>query len=163
MSPLKSFLTKAKAAATSITSSAAFNEKLSVVIGNEAADADSIISALTYAYLKQQQQASTSTSTTTLPSSVIPLCCIPKKDLKLRRDIELLLQKTDIDINELICLDDFPTLSSSTLSELILVDHNNLSQDLSHLSSFVTEIVDHHKDMNAYPNVSGDKRYIILF
>ena len=46
------------------------------------------------------------------------------------------------------------------MDELILVDHNKLSRDLAHLSSSVSEIVDHHKDMGEYHKVSGDRRNI---
>merc|ERR1711871_47078 len=72
MSPLKLFLQRSRAVATTLTN--ASSQRIAVVIGNEAADADSIVSALTYAYLKQQQKDQRQTSTS--PSTVIPLCSV---------------------------------------------------------------------------------------
>jgi exopolyphosphatase len=145
---LKQFLTTSKSAVLEISSNT-FTKRASIVLGNEAADADSIISALTYAYLKESNQVHPPTQ------SFIPLCSVPKADLILRRDVEVLLQRVGIELNDLLCIDEFPLDQISTIN---LVDHNILALPLSFLGGKVSEIVDHHQDMNRYPEVNGDAR-----
>lgn len=96
------------------------------------------------------------------PFRAIPLCCIPKRDLVLRRDVEILLQSVDIQLNELICYDECPLdiIPESIDFSITLVDHNKLSLPLSKLGNKVTEILDHHKDMGAYESVVGEMRDI---
>ena len=147
---LQQFLRRSRALVTSATV-VETNRKTAVVIGNEAADADSIISALTYAYLKQSDY-----------QDVIPVCCIPREDLPLRRDVEILLETTGIGINELICIDDCKCLfdSSTDATPLILVDHNKIWDGLPRSCCKITEIVDHHLDLGDHAEVSGEFREI---
>lgn len=145
---LKQFLISSKSAVLEISSNR-FAKRASIVLGNEAADADSIISSLTYAYLKESNQVQPPTQ------SFIPLCSVPKADLILRRDVEVLLQQVGIELNDLLCIDEFPL---DQISNINLVDHNILALPLSFLGGKVSEIVDHHQDMNEYPEVIGDAR-----
>lgn len=59
---------------------------LNVCLGNEAADADSLISTLCYAFLRQ-----CNSSTRGENVIYIPAAAIPRADLTLRRDVELLV------------------------------------------------------------------------
>ena len=134
--------------------------KFSICIGNESADADSIISSLCLGYLRH--------SSGNRPT--IPIVAVPKVDLPLRRETQLLLQKVQLDLSDLICIDevDVPSLyRSGHLQDLILVDHNSISSGVAEThfkavptENLVCEIVDHHKDSGASTHVSGEKRNI---
>ncbi len=114
--------------------------------GNEAADADSIISSLCYAYHR---------SCISNDCIYIPLVCVEKSKFYLRRDVELLLDHVDIAINEdLLSLYDinWKGLQSSNIScHFTLVDHNVLASkaynciNYSNLDELIVEILDHHE------------------
>lgn len=142
------------------------NINLHVVIGNEAADADSIVSALCCAYIKSMKDSSKS-----LTTHYVPVCCIPRSDLILRRDISILFQLTGLDMNDLICLDDckLELLSKQAKSKtenlkITLTDHNEISRywkdDTVSIESHIIEIIDHHKDKGKYPSIVGKSRRI---
>lgn len=129
-----------------------------VIMGNEAGDADSIVSALCLSYVKAL------TSTTTVkgingndnnnekPDRPIPIVSIPKDDMKPRVDVINLLHLVGINEHDLLYLDD-ESVRSSLLSDngchnnrITLVDHNKLRSDLWQLEQNVVEIIDHHAD-----------------
>ena len=126
-----------------------------MIIGNEAADADSIISAITYAYLRQWQiNMGTCTS---LHAPIVPVVAVNRDQMYLRRDVALLLQEADIDLQDLFSMDEYV----STPSDVILMDHNMVSNDLSmrlgmksteghEQTAIIKEILDHHKDEGKY-------------
>ena len=127
----------------------------SLIIGNEAADADSIISALTYAYLRQWQiNMGTCTS---LHAPIVPVVAVNRDQMYLRRDVSLLLQEADIDLQDLISMDEYTSMPT----DVILMDHNIVSNDLSmrlgmksieeqEQAAIIKEILDHHKDEGKY-------------
>ena len=123
------------------------------VIGNEAGDADSIVSAIAWAYIMQQQQQE--------ERKWIPIVSIPRLDINLRPDIVLLFQLIsdammqkesikNIFLLESLSFIDDPILQSQTSSScLTLVDHNRKSSNslFEWMDSItVTQIVDHHAD-----------------
>lgn len=118
-----------------------------IVTGNQSADADSVVSALAYAYYSYLQG-----------KPIVPLVNIPRDELKLRKDIVLLLSKHNVDENDLFFTDDLTTLVPSLGQiNLHLVDHNQLEglplNDLS--SKFnVVLIIDHHEDNGLYKDAS---------
>jgi exopolyphosphatase len=123
------------------------------VLGNEAADADSIISSLTYAKLKQWETGNS------VRKPIFPIVSIKRDDIHLRRDIELLLREIDLTLSDLICLDEcnMANFANECNLDLVLVDHNILSKEVSKQlgpsarhESMVTEIFDHHEDCDAY-------------
>ncbi|ABN67215.1 exopolyphosphatase (ExopolyPase) (Metaphosphatase) [Scheffersomyces stipitis CBS 6054] len=116
------------------------------VTGNQSADMDSVISAVSYSYFENLKDNN---------SYVIPLVNIPKEDLKLRRDIESLLQSHSITEDLLYFLEDFEILSGGATNELILVDHCNIQGDLLHQRMNegklkVVSIIDHHADEGVF-------------
>eukprot|EP01041_Mallomonas_annulata_P008412 gene8412-17333_t len=129
--------------------------QLNLVLGNEAADADSIVSSVSYAFLKSQQQGE-------LCKINIPVACIPKKDMNLRRDVAILFDMAGMDASEVICIDEIPltTYSSNKDLTISLVDHNVISHSLSEYGSKVNEIIDHHVDMDEYAWVVDSRRNI---
>ena len=123
------------------------------VLGNEAADADSIISSLTYAKLKQWETGNS------VRKPIFPIVSIKRGDIHLRRDVELLLREIDLTLSDLVCLDEcnIANFANECNLDLILVDHNVLSKEVSERlglsarhESMVKEILDHHEDCDAY-------------
>ena len=132
-----------------------------LVLGNEAADADSIISSLTYAYLKQWQSDNKiqSSSPAKLRSPIIPIVSISRKEIHLRRDVELLLNEIGLQLSDLICVDEcnIANLTVESNLDLILVDLNVLGHEMTKkigsdvpIDEIVKEILDHHEDSGAY-------------
>ena len=150
---------------------------LHVVIGNEAADADSCVGALVYALHLARQGAA--------GRCVLPVISCARAEFELRREALVMLQRaaaveaapTAADasaaaagvLGALTCLDDLaaqlPRLRELALAgslAITLVDHNQLTGVLAggEFAGAVCEIVDHHADAGAYPHVAGERRNI---
>ena len=153
-------------------------KKVHVIMGNQAGDADSIISSLTLGYYNYKYQSSDDHHQSsddhhqeTANSSdkiVLPIVSIPRSDMKLRRDVMLLLELAGVNDDTLLYMDDdivtstllLPPPSSSTSKSttssasavagiettITLVDHNRITSQYTHLSNKVIEIIDHHED-----------------
>ncbi|CDK29984.1 unnamed protein product [Kuraishia capsulata CBS 1993] len=131
--------------------------KFTLVSGNQSADLDSVISAISYAFLASQHEEFGK------KSSYIPLVNIPRDDLTLRRDIEFVLKRANIEPKKLIFTDDIDEKFMSNYSiDIVLLDHNNpqgpvLKELISNRGCTVTAIIDHHADeglfLNANPRV----------
>lgn len=129
---------------------------LKFVTGNQSADMDSVVSALSYAYFQYHYDPNI---------TLIPLINIPRNDFKLRRDIELLLKSHSITDEVLFFIEDFEKLTTkepASTTEIILVDHCNIQGDfltdaLNNHQIKVTGIIDHHADehvfLDAHPRV----------
>ena len=160
-SGLKYFLTSAR---STLSKALTNRQPVHVFIGNEAADPDSIVSSLCSAYMGSTAHSSSSSSS----SSCVPMCCIPRADLKLRRDTELLFTMAGLDINDLICLEDaaLVELSQQGLLTITLTDHNELAtkwgsgEAAEGLSAAVVGIIDHHLDKGKHAQVTGERRNI---
>jgi exopolyphosphatase len=113
-----------------------------VVIGNEAADLDSMVSSIAYGYLLTQQDSR---------RPALPVVCIPRADFILRREAVYLFQEAEIKLEDVIFLDEVKLDEILVNSRLILVDHNRLSENLKQYSDRVVAIIDHHKDEGFYP------------
>ncbi len=147
-------------------------QTLNVIIGNEAGDADSIISALALSYVKDlscgrdDDHENNGTVLEPMPMRM-PVVSIPRDDMSLRRDVTLLLGLAGVDIEQLIFLDDegftsqlqpqpqLQLVDEKMNIQMTLVDHNKLRSTLqqsssSLLSVSVVEILDHHKDEEAH-------------
>ncbi|KAL8814443.1 MAG: hypothetical protein Q9223_006328 [Gallowayella weberi] len=140
---LRAFLSLAKKSlSTAIESSRA----VTIVVGNESADLDSLTASILYAYIRSSappQKAFT--------PLYIPLLNIPAKDISLRPEFKAVSHHANIEIAHLVTLDDLPKDSESELrsenTRMILVDHNNLQGELGKLyGSRVLGVVDHHED-----------------
>ncbi|CUM65128.1 uncharacterized protein PRCAT00002755001 [Priceomyces carsonii] len=115
--------------------------------GNQSADMDSVISAISYSYFSYIKNSN---------AILIPLINIPRDDFKLRRDIKLLLERHSITEDLLYFVEDFESYSKVASSiELVLVDHCNI-QGSALNNAFkdgkvkVVGIIDHHEDENAF-------------
>lgn len=136
---LKNFLKKAKELVES-------NNIKKIVVGNESADLDSIISAnlLAFTYSKMNEE------------NIIPLINCNKRDYKLRTESYGLLKRYDIDQNDLIFVDDLDAslLENPKDLQVIIVDHNKLPDNLKAWDDFVVAVFDHHQDVGMYKNAS---------
>ena len=126
------------------------NNSIQLVMGNEAGDADSIVSALSLAHVNTLCSDNTNAQNVALVS-------IPREDLPLRRDAVLLLDIAGINSDNLIYMDDDISnklFTKSTALTLTLVDHNRIRSSLSHSSERVSAILDHHEDEQSHEHVT---------
>ncbi|XP_056142650.1 exopolyphosphatase PRUNE1 [Lampris incognitus] len=109
-----------------------------VVMGNEACDLDSMVSALAFAYY-----LSKTVHSDWLP---VPVLNILKEEFVLRTDSVFLLRQTGLSQDLLLFRDqlDLRDLQRSGRLALTLVDHNILPSSDSDLEEAVVEVIDHH-------------------
>jgi len=120
-----------------------------VVFGNEAGDADSIISALSLAFVDSVCYKAPKT----------PIVSIPRADLCLRRETVLLLELANVEVDKLHFMDDPIVLDS--VKDITLVDHNRLTIEKDSMEDVqVVEILDHHYDEGCHTQVQGDLRNV---
>ena len=114
-----------------------------VVLGNEAADLDSMVSTLVYSYLLA--------SISNERRQIVPLLSLPRADFPLRTEAFALFQQLTLPLTDLIFIDevDLGTLLRDD-GRLVLVDHNRLAMDHD-LGEQVHIIIDHHEDEQLYP------------
>ncbi|NDY71734.1 pyrophosphatase [Desulfobacter hydrogenophilus] len=116
-----------------------------LVFGNEAADLDSVASAIGLAWVLESSKE---------PCSALPLIPIKRDDFRLKTESRWVLSQTGIDVANLFFLDDvqpFETLISR-VKAFALVDHNRLTNGFSKYEEKVRLILDHHEDLKLYPN-----------
>ena len=118
------------------------------VIGNEAADIDSIGSSIVYAFFRE-------TINQKKEEIFIPVINIPKDDLLLRKEAIYLFSQTGISRENLIFIDEInlKELAEQKKLKLILVDHNKISHKQEFLSGYIEEVIDHHADEKTYNNI----------
>ncbi|XP_025030589.1 exopolyphosphatase PRUNE1 isoform X2 [Python bivittatus] len=112
-------------------------KEVHVVLGNEACDLDSTVSALALAYFLAKTSPDSK-------AAFIPVLNIPRVDFPLRTESTFLLQQQRIPENLLIFRDeiDLAALHQAGLLSLTLVDHHILPRDAA-LGAAVVEVVDH--------------------
>lgn len=155
------------------------NRKLTLVVGNESADLDSITSAIIYAYFQSCAPIPKALGVDSHagPRIYIPVLNIPERDIRIRPELLKLLPHAGLDPSCLITLDEvFPDSSSSNdaiakdnpptdLYDLVLVDHNNPTGSFTKFKENVVGCVDHHQDEEVVPQPqkgSTDPRIISL-
>jgi len=176
---LRAFLKQARAALLRAhseeedTPSPPQQQTIKVVIGNEAADADSIVSAVCLAYFLQHTAAAAASDGST---QYVPVLSLPRGEMKLRPETLLLLRLAgaaeEASDPHFVFLDeaDLPALAQKLkqkqerppppqrLLQVVLTDHNRLCASLHSLEPCVEAIVDHHEDQGRYPWVQGPQR-----
>lgn len=115
-----------------------------IVLGNESADLDSVVSSLMMAYYQQIADPSGQTP--------LPVINIPSKELRLRADILYLLDRVKIDYADLTFIDEMDLTEQATNrpTTLTLVDHNQLAPHQAHFKKWITTIIDHHVESGRY-------------
>jgi len=127
---------------------------VTMVAGNEASDADSIISALTYAYLKEEEDLADGIR----DRVYVPMVKCNRRHMKLRQETVAILSHAGVDLHDMIHADDETFVPLKHLVEaedstfrVILVDHNEADGFMKGLvQGRVAEILDHHMDQQAH-------------
>lgn len=119
-------------------------KQVTIVMGNEAADLDSMASAVSYAWYLNLKNPG---------KSCFPLINIPKSDFKLRTEAVYLFNEAGISIDTLLFAEDvdLEKIKAGGNLNLVLVDHNKLSSLQTGLETALSEILDHHADEKSYP------------
>jgi exopolyphosphatase len=125
-----------------------------IIMGNEAADTDSLASSILLSHLLSTSQTSESSK---FPSSTsyVPLAQLPRADLKLRAENEMLLSILQVNATGVLFLDDLPSMDKLLRSDIFLgiTDHpqlSNLWQPYDTFAEKVQVLVDHHADAQAH-------------
>ena len=123
---------------------------VTVVLGNEAADLDSMACALVVAY--HAAVRANDGDADSWGARVLPVLNAPRAELALRRDNLEALGAAGVRADDLVCADelDLAGLAVARKLALVLVDHNALSPRQDALAGAVAQIVDHHRDERLY-------------
>ena len=122
--------------------------KVTVVMGNEAADLDSMASALLFAYYLFLTEPD---------ANPYALINIPRGDFKLRTEAVFLFREAGIDESLLNFSDDLDLekLADTHKLKLVLVDHNKLASSQAKFEGAITAVLDHHADEGSYPKTAA--------
>ncbi|KAI1210903.1 DHH phosphoesterase [Annulohypoxylon truncatum] len=146
---LRAFLSTARAALTAPPSKRP--APLHFVVGNEAADLDSLCSTLLLAYFRS-----------CAPPHVthVPLCHLPRADLALRPEFDAVLGRAGVGGEDVLTLSELPKGIRPEDTRWLLVDHNVLTGRLGkEFGDRVVGCVDHHDDEGVVPK-DADPRVI---
>jgi len=133
---------------------------VTLVSGNEGGDADSIITAFTYAYLLAADAAENDSDFLN-GTSVVSFNEFHREDMPLRPEVVLIFEAAGVDWQSLVYMDDTETESLiERTTQLVLTDHNAVDSSLIHLGDNVMQIMDHHIDQEHSLNVTGENREI---
>jgi len=141
-------------------------KKTVAVIGNQAADLDSVVSAAVMGYILDLEMAQSHDSTQV---QVVPVMNTPRRDVRLRTELSFLFSelgfKADGD-DFITSIDEINLLALSQREHglsLALVDHNALCDHQAEFSPYVERIIDHHIDEHHdFPALSPRARDIAL-
>jgi exopolyphosphatase len=115
-----------------------------LVLGNEAADLDSMAAAVGYAYALSSARPG--------EPMFVPVINIPRADYKLRTEAAYLFSEAGVPVESLTFADelDLEQLAGAEGTEIVLVDHNVLAAGQQGLGRAVVGVVDHHKDEGGF-------------
>eukprot|EP00794_Sanderia_malayensis_P008648 gene8648-9579_t len=119
---------------------------LHFIIGNEAADLDSVVSSIVYAYHLFTKVKETD------EKIFLPIINIPQDDFSLKTEVIKVFQTLDLQISEcLVFREELLILADiNTNYEVTLVDHNIIPTYLHFLQPHVTVVIDHHEDGGSF-------------
>ena len=129
------------------------DEKLNVCLGNVSCDMDSAVGAILLAYyLTNKNEYYKDYGNYEI--FWVPVINCPREELVARIDIHHHFKAYGLDIKNLVFIDDLDLnhYSTNNLLNLALIDHNKLDYSRQAWDNSVTFILDHHVDLNAYPN-----------
>lgn len=120
-----------------------------VVMGNESADLDSMVSAIACGYLLSKAVAKAG-------PIFVPLVNVPRADYALRTEAVFLFSSLGLGPDQLSFADDvdLSALQASGDLKLVLVDHNMPAARQSSLARSVIGVIDHHRDEDAFQNLA---------
>lgn len=119
-----------------------------VVMGNEAADLDSMASAVCLAWQLARKSSQAGTV-------YLPLMPIPREDFRLRTEAAFLFSEAGLSETELFFTDDvsLEALGKKGTLRLVLVDHNKPGKAFAAFLPNVAGVVDHHQDEGLFPDL----------
>ncbi|CAK7211721.1 Exopolyphosphatase [Sporothrix curviconia] len=156
---LGAFLTAARAALTAPASQRP--KPLTIVVGNESADLDSLCSAILLAYFRSHTPPHSATLH-------VPLCNLDRQDLVLRPELQAALSGSrpkpnnnasaqGVPLDSLITLTELPDDLAANGTRWLLVDHNALTGSLAkRFQKRVVGCIDHHVDEGVVPQPGED-------
>jgi len=124
------------------------------VVGNEAADADSLVSAYAMAMLLNSDEV-----------QAIAIAQIPREEFRLRGDALALFQQSGSEVRadgtpvQLHFWDEVDWASADAIQSrsIVLTDHNKMSDSVAdHFAGRVEWVLDHHQASGSYPDVRID-------
>lgn len=119
-----------------------------IVMGNEAADLDSMASAVCLAWhmTRKNQDAN---------AVFVPFIPIPREDFKLRTEAAFLFAEAGLSEADLFFVEDInlEALGKNGALRLVLVDHNKPGKAFAAFMANVAGIVDHHQDEGLFPEL----------
>ncbi len=118
---------------------------VTVIMGNEASDLDSMASSISYAYLLNEVASDDS-------RQFVPVMNIPRNDFKLRTEAVYLFDAAGVDLDQVLFMDDIDVtkLQANQDTKVIMMDHNRLSKAWSAFEKQVDGILDHHANEEMY-------------
>ena len=126
-------------------------KRLTLVLGNEAADADSVACAVSLAYAFHTANDDDS-------RAYAPVVCVPREDFALRAETLWLLESIGVDVAALTFEHEIPfgmlsQLVFANAIRLVLVDHNAVEPSSAYgpFADAVDAVVDHHRDEKKVP------------
>ncbi|KAL9027848.1 MAG: hypothetical protein Q9196_003693 [Gyalolechia fulgens] len=155
---LRAFLSHAK---KSLSRAIDTSQQITIVVGNESADLDSLTSSVLYAYIRSLAPPRHAFS-----PLYVPLLNIPAADISLRPEFYALFNHANIDASHLVTLDDLPKEPGSSLkpenTRWILVDHNKLQGKWGkEYGARVHGVIDHHEDEGAVPQDTNPEPRVV--
>lgn len=170
---LETVLARGRSAFLALEKGSAEKGRVLVAVGNDACDADSIVSSIGLAWwwsARRSQDSSTSSANSSTyasaqdigtPEIAVALANVPRREFRLRKDAELLFERAGVSSENLIFVDEAAALSGklpeeSNLSDstvLGITDHNAVTGRISGIfgeDTKVLAVVDHHQDLGMY-------------
>eukprot|EP00050_Salpingoeca_kvevrii_P008798 m.305178 g.305178 ORF g.305178 m.305178 type:complete len:367 (-) comp17592_c0_seq1:130-1230(-) len=122
-----------------------------VVLGNESADLDSMVSAVVLARLLSAVHGEASSETVH-----VPVVNAPRADFELRTEAVFTFERIGLSPDSLLFIDeiDLLKLHRENRLRLTLVDHNELIASQKELAPALELILDHHDPSGQYPEVA---------
>ncbi|XP_022656702.1 exopolyphosphatase PRUNE1-like isoform X1 [Varroa destructor] len=120
-----------------LSTQAATTRNVHVVIGNEACDLDSAVSAVVAGYILGSKTE----------RLVVPMLNIPRSDYPLKTEVQFVFNRLNITEDLLNFFDDLclTDLHKAKKLEVTLVDHNVVPKCLETINDAVVRVIDHHK------------------
>ena len=132
------------------------NASVALVMGNEAADLDSMACAVSYAYAASRDASSRDGGVDSV--AFVAVIAVPREDFALRTDAAWLFRDAGVDVAALVFADEVDPLAlrdAGRLKGVTLVDHNRAAAAYESVVHLVGAIVDHHEDEGKYPSTAS--------
>lgn len=129
------------------------NASVALVMGNEAADLDSMACAVSFAYA-----AANGSGVGVGSVSFVAVIAVPREDFALRTDAAWLFRDVGVDVSALVFADEVDPRAlrdAGRLKGVTLVDHNRAAAAYESVVDLVDVVVDHHEDEGKYPSTAS--------